>query len=129
METLSTYKKKQLWRWDDPEGNVINLSRYSITKDQFKVSNKIFNFCPTRVYHNEKEIKTEIKSFQRKIKRKAFELKEGNKTDKNNNTTSDIPNIKPKSKLERQINHHAIKTFIAVVNNIKEILEYKQTLR
>ena len=114
--------KIQLQRWNDPEGNVIKLSSYSIIKNRY-------NFCPTTGYYNKKELKIDINKFERKINPKAFELKEGNKTDKNDNTTSDVPNIKPISNWEPQMNHHAIKTFIeAVVNNIREILEYKQTL-
>ena len=56
-------------------------------------------------------------------------LKEGNETNKNNNTTSDIPNIKPRSNWESQKDHHTINTFIeAVVNDIEEILEQNHTL-
>ena len=54
---------------------------------------------------------------------------EENKTDKNNNSTSDIPNTKPKSNLEPQKNRHTINTFIeAVDNDIEKILENKQIL-
>ena len=67
---------------------------------------------------------------ERKIKPKAFfELKEGNKINKNNNTSPDIPNIKPKSQLGPQKNHHIGNTFTKAFNNIiGEILEPKQTL-
>ena len=48
--------------------------------------------------YNKKEIKTDIKSFEMKIKLKSFfELKNQNKTNKNNSASSDIPNMKPKS--------------------------------
>ena len=44
--------------------------------------NKNLNFCPTPGYYNSKEIKTDIKNLQRKVKPTAFfELKEENKTD------------------------------------------------
>ena len=83
---------------DDPDGNVINLSKHSFTKIQFKVLHKNLNFCPTPGYYNKKEVKTDIKNFERKIKLKSFfELKKQDKPNKNNNTSSDIPNIKAKS--------------------------------
>ena len=46
-------------------------------------------------YYNKKEVKTNIKkNFERKIKLKSFfELKKEDKPNKNNNTSSDIPNI------------------------------------
>ena len=39
---------------------------------QFKVLNKILHFCPIPGYYNQKEIKTDIKNFERKIKLKSF---------------------------------------------------------
>ena len=97
---------------------------------QFKVLNKNLNFCPTPGYYRKKEIKSDIKNFDRKIKLKAFfQLKERNKTDKNNITTLDMPSIKPKSNWEPQKNQYTVNTFIEVVDNdIEEILEHKQTL-
>ena len=45
---------------DDPYANVINLSKHSFTKKQFKVvKNKNLNFCPMRRHYNKKEIKTD----------------------------------------------------------------------
>ena len=44
------------WYRDEPDGNVINLSKHSFTKKQFKVLNKNLNFCPTPGYYNKKEI-------------------------------------------------------------------------
>ena len=55
-------------------------------------------------YYNKKEFKTNIKkNFARIIKLKSFfELKKEDKPSKNNNTSSDIPNITPKSIWETQ---------------------------
>ena len=39
---------------------------------QFKVLNKILHFYPMPGYYNKKEIKTDIKNFERKIKLKSF---------------------------------------------------------
>ena len=71
--------------------------KHSFTKKQFKVLNKNLNFCPTSGY-NKKEIKTDMKNFEKKTKLKSFfELKTQNKLNKNNSASSDILNIKPKS--------------------------------
>ena len=74
-----------------------------------------------------------MKIVERKTKLKAFfELIKGNKTDKSNNTMSDISDIKPKSNLKPQKNHHIINSFIAsmikVDKSIEEAFEHKQTL-
>ena len=91
------FKGSSIYR-DDPDRNVINFSKHSFTKKQFKVLNKNQNFCPAPAYYNKKEIKADIKKFERKIKLKTFfELKNPNKLNENNSASSDIPNIKPKS--------------------------------
>lgn len=46
--------------------------KYLFTKNQFKVLNKNLNFCPTPGSYIKKEIKTDIKNFERKIKLKAL---------------------------------------------------------
>ena len=76
------------------------------------------DFCLTRGYYNKREIRTDIKNFERKIKLKSFfELKNQNKPNETiNSTTSDIPNIKPKSTWELPKNPHTINTFIEVLN-------------
>ena len=113
-----------------PDGNVINLSKHSFTKIQFKVLHKNLNFCPTPGYYNKKEVKTDIKNFERKIKLKSFfELKKQDKPNKNNNTSSAIPNIKAKSTWEPPKNCHTINTFIEAPNNdVDELFKHKQTL-
>ena len=81
--------------------------------------------------YNKKEIKTDIKSFEMKIKLKSFfELKNQNKPNKNNSASSDIPNMKPKSTWEPQKNHNTIiNTFIEALNNdVDEFFKHKQTL-
>ena len=67
METLSTYEKKfqREFARDYPVGNVRNLSKYSFTKNQFKVVNKNLNFCLTPGCYSKKEIKTEIKKLRK----------------------------------------------------------------
>ena len=62
---------------DDPVGILINLSKHSFTKKkQFKVLNENLNICPTPGYYNKKEIKTDIKNLERKVKLISFfELK------------------------------------------------------
>ena len=83
---------------DDPDGNVINLSKHSFTKKQFKVLNKISNFCPTPGYYNKKAIKTDIKILERKVKLEiSCELKNQSIINEKNSASLDIPNIKPKS--------------------------------
>ena len=43
--------------------------------------------------------------------------------------SSDIPNIKPKSTLERPQKYHTINTFIEALNNdVDELFKHKQTL-
>ena len=50
----------------------MNLRKHSFTKKQFKVLNKNLHFRPAPGYYNKKEIKTDIKNFERKIKLKSF---------------------------------------------------------
>ena len=87
----------------DRDGNVINLSKHSVTKKQFKVLNKNLNFCPTTEYYNKKEIKTDMKKIRRKIKLKGvFELKNQDELNENNSTFTYISSITPKSAWEPQ---------------------------
>ena len=64
-------------------------------KKQFKVLNKNWNFCPKPGYYNKKEIKTDIKNFERENKTGTFfELKNKDKPNENNITSSDVLNIR-----------------------------------
>ena len=49
---------------NDPNGNLINLYKYSFTKGQYNLLNKNLNFCPTPGYYNNEELKRDT----RKIK-------------------------------------------------------------
>ena len=56
-------------------------------------------------------------------------MKKQDKPDENNNTSSDIPNIKPKSTWEPPENHHTINTFMQTLSNdVDEIFKHKRTL-
>ena len=56
-------------------------------------------------------------------------MKSKDKPNKNNSTSSDIPNIKPKSTWETPKNDYTINTFIEALNNdVDELFKHKQTL-
>ena len=68
-----------------------------------KVLNKHLNFCPTPGYFNRKEVKTDIKNFERKIKLKSFfELKKQDKPNESN-MSSDILNFKPLTRSQKHL--------------------------
>ena len=56
-------------------------------------------------------------------------MKHQDKPNENNSTSSDIPNIKPKSTWETPKNDYTINTFIEALNNdVDELFKHKQTL-
>ena len=55
---------------NDPNRNVINLSKYSFLKGQYNLLNKNLNFCTTPRYYNKEKLKRDIKTFTWKIKLK-----------------------------------------------------------
>ena len=57
---------------NDPNGNLINLSKYSFTKGQYNLLNNNLNFCPTPRHYNKEELKRDIKTFTRKIKLRGY---------------------------------------------------------
>ena len=87
------------------------------------------NFCLTPKFYDKKEIKSNKENFESKIKlfflnKKFFELKNQSKFNKNNNLSSDIPNIKSKSTWKLPKNYHTINTFVETRNNdIDELLK------
>ena len=79
-------------------------------------------------YYSKKEIKIDIKNFERKIKLKSFfELKNQSKLNANS-VSSGIPNIKPKSTWEPPKNHHINRFIEALNNDLDELFKHKQTL-
>ena len=48
---------RSILRINDPNGYVINSSKYSFTKGQYNLLNKNLNFCPTPGYYNNEELK------------------------------------------------------------------------
>ena len=78
-------------------------------------------------HYNKKEIKNNIKNFERKINLKNFfELKNQDKPNKNNSMSLDIPNNKPKSTWEPPKNHETMNMFIEVLNNnVDELFKHK----
>ena len=87
--TKYNFKNSSIYRWPGRECN--KYFQTFIYKKQFKVSNKNLNFCPKLGYYNKKENKTDRRNFERKIKLKRFfELKNQDKTNENNSTSSDI---------------------------------------
>ena len=109
---------------NNPNENVINLSKYSFTNEQYSLLNKKLNFFPTPWYYNKEELKQDIKSFTRKIKSR------GHFYDSNENQQADQvasePVIKCKSNWELKKNHHTVETIVEVVeNNAENILQKK----
>ena len=56
----------------DPNGNIINLTKHSFTKAEYKLLNKNLNFIPTPKVYNKNELDADLNDFFRRIKLKAY---------------------------------------------------------
>ena len=83
----------------DPAGNVTNLSKFSFSKNVYRLLNKILNFVLTGKVYNKTQLKYDLNIIFRRIKLKGHF--KGNQQAK---------------KAHGQENHHSIKTFIEPVN-------------
>ena len=52
---------------NEPNRNVINLSKRSFTKGEYNLLNKSVNFC---LYYNRKQIESDLENFYRTVKLK-----------------------------------------------------------
>ena len=70
METFNIYEKKSKEKIDaefSTFGNVINLSKFSFAKYQYKLLNKNLNFYPiTETYHKVEVILTTLRKSKEK---------------------------------------------------------------
>ena len=101
----------------DPDGNVINLTNHSFSRDTFKLLNKNLNFIPTPDVYNKQKLDKELQNFYRLIKLKGYfkntENQQPNdqkqifkgKTNKQKKTNNGIP----------AENYHSTETFINLV--------------
>ena len=104
----------------DPNGNIINLSKHSFTKGQYDLLNKNLNFYPIPGHYNKSILKKDLKSFNRKIKLKAFFCNK-NVQKQETELANKEPIIKSKTNWEPKKNHHTVETFMEAVN--KDIVE------
>ena len=102
--------------------NIINLTKHSFTKTEYKLLNKNLNFISTPKLYNKNELDADLNDFFRRIKLKAyFKDTPNNKNDdesrlfkKNKNKKWNLPN-----------NHHAMNTYVEAV---KKDIEQSKTV-
>jgi hypothetical protein len=87
---------------EDPFGQVINFSKKSFSKPEYKLLGYNLNYIPTPNSINKKELAQDIKQFGRRIKLR----------DHFGNSPSDKPAFKYHSTWEPNENHHTVKTFL-----------------
>ena len=74
--------EKLIRRQSDPNGNLINLTKHSFTKAEYKLLNKNLNFILTPKVYNKNELDAGLNDFFRCIKFKAhFKETPNNKND------------------------------------------------
>ena len=59
--------EKSIKYQSDPNGNIINLTKHSFTKTEYKLLNKNLNFIPTPKAHNKNELDADLNDFLRRI--------------------------------------------------------------
>ena len=117
MHTLTEYEKQfqELFNTDlTPNGNMINLSKHSLTKGQYDLLNKNLNFCSIPGHCNKCILKKDLESMNRKIKLKGF-FRNKNKQKQETELANKEPSIKSKTNWEPKKNHHTVETFMEAV--------------
>ena len=104
MESNFKNYSTQIW----PNGNIINLSKHSFTKEQYDLLNKYLNFCHLPGDYKKSTLKKDLESFNRKIKLEAF-LHNKNVQKQETELANKEPNIK--SKINWEPKNHNVETF------------------
>ena len=109
----------------DPNGNIINLSKHSFTKEgQYDLLNRNLNFCPTPAQYNKSTLKKDLESFNRKIKLKAF-FRNKKIQKQETELANKEPNIKSKTSWDPKKNHQAVETFIKAIKSLWKDFQIK----
>ena len=139
MKTLTTYEKqlknhldinliqrkaleKSLRHQSDSNGNIINLTKHSFTKTEYKLLNKNLNFIPTPKVYNKNERDADLNDFFRRIKLKAYFK------DTPNNKNDDESRLFKQNKNKKWTppnNHHTINTYVGA---FKKDIEQSKTV-
>ena len=74
MATLQNYNDqlKHFLNKDTTQVNVVNLSKYSFSKDTYKLLNKNLSFIPTSGIYSKSELNDKLKNFYRLIKLRIY---------------------------------------------------------
>ena len=91
LNKLRRTTEKSIQYQHDPSGNVINLSKFSFSKNVYRLLNKNLNFVPTGEVYNKTQLKYDFNNFFRRIKLK------GHFKDNEQANDSNELNIKKKS--------------------------------
>ena len=117
MKTLATFEKL-IRHQSDPDGNIINLTKHSFTKAEYKLLNKNLNFIPNPKVYNKNELDTDLNDFFRRIKLKAYFK------DTPNNKNDDESRLFKQNKNKKWTppnNHHIVNTYVeAAKKDIKQ---------
>ena len=105
QQTIKTSLKQR----HNPDGCVINLSKYSFSKDTFKFLNKNLSFIPTPGIYSKSKLNDELQNFYHLIKLKAYFKDTESKTKKDKNAIFIPEKQKPWTPSQ---NHYSIETFI-----------------
>ena len=122
FENLRETIEKSIRHQSDPNGNIINLTKHSFTKAEYKLLNKNLNFIPTPKVYNKNELDADLNDFFRRIKLKAyFKDTPNNKNDDENRLFKQNKN----KKWTPPNNHHTINTYVEAV---KKDIEQSKTV-
>ena len=110
--------EKSIKHQSDPNGNIINLTKLSFTKAEYKLLSKNLNFIPTPKVYNKNELDTDLNDFFRRIILKAyFKDTPNNKNDEESRLFEQNKN----KKWTPSNDHHTINTYVeAVKKDIKQ---------
>ena len=110
--------EKSVRHQSDPNRNIINITKHSFIKTEYKLLNKNLHFIPTPKVYNKNELDADLNDFFRHIKLKA------SLEDTSNNKNDDESRLFKQNKNKNWTppnNHHTINTYIeAAKKSIKQ---------
>ena len=139
MKTLTTYEKqlknhldinliqrkaleKSLRHQSDSNGNIINLTKHSFTKTEYKLLNKNLNFIPSPKVFNKNKLDADLNDFFRNMKLKTyFKDTPNNKNDEESRLFKQNKN----NKWSPSNNYHTINAY---VETVKKDIEHNKTV-